>query len=90
MPALPLPQPPFIPQLHPPHPPSGASETWGPTGQVMGHQPLLFRAYNQQIIPPGGFMTALPHLTAQGVFWFLASINPGFLGHSGSPQQNQA
>lgn len=56
----------------------------------MGHQPLLFRAYNQQITPPGGFMTALPHLTAQGVFWFLASINPGFLGHSGSPQQNQA
>lgn len=30
-------------------------------------------------------MAALLHLTALGVFWFLASINPDSLVHSGFP-----
>lgn len=50
----------------------------------MGHQPLLSCACNQVTISPGACTTALLHLTAQGVFWFLASINPGLLGCSGS------
>lgn len=34
-------------------------------------------------------MTVLLHLTAQGLFWFLTSSNPGFLGDSGSPHRTR-
>lgn len=37
-------------------------------GQVMGHQPLVFCAYNQLLISPGGLHDSPPALDCSGTF----------------------
>lgn len=42
--------------------------TYRHPGQVMGHQPLVFCAYNQLIISPGGLPDSPPALDCSGIF----------------------